>query len=371
MFPRVALLMCGTLLLFAFGSSTGEASANEAAAGVSIVNGRTTTIAKWPWQVALTVSRKAAPNRPTSRRFFCGGAVLAPTLVVTAGHCVADLKPRQVRRLEIVSGRTRLNSNLGEVSRVVQRIMPRTPSGRLRYRTILGIADWDIALLRLATPVSAEPIRIAGPDEAASWAPGQVAWTTGWGITRGYTNKVSKTLRVATQVILTDALCRRSDGVSFRSSTMNCIGGPAGNSSTCSGDSGGPLVVKTSLGYRLVGLTSYGDNGCRGFLPSVDTRIAGNAIREWVAATALRVAGVDVIGSGGEAAPVREWCRVPEIFGLTVRQAGSKLAARGCRLGRVRVDRWGAGPSRRVIGYSRIPGWFAPLGSRVNVWISP
>jgi beta-lactam-binding protein with PASTA domain len=85
----------------------------------------------------------------------------------------------------------------------------------------------------------------------------------------------------------------------------------------------------------------------------------------------MALEGVDVVGTGGSSPPVRDWCRVPVVFGLKVPQAAARLAARGCRLGRVTVDPYGVGPSGRVIGFSRIPGWLAPIGGRVNVWISP
>lgn len=376
---RAALIGCGTLILLlaplfappADAAATPGDLKEGADAGISIVNGQTTTIEQWPWQVGLTAARRVAPDASTSRRFFCGGSVLAPRLIITAGHCVADLKTQQVRRIEIVSGRTRLNSNEGEIAGVVERIMPRSPSGRLRYRNVAGTADWDVALLRLDKPLSAEPIKIAGADESAAWAPGQPAVTTGWGITKGYGKRVSPQLRLARQVIMPDGVCKRADGVSFRKTTMNCLGGPGGHSSTCNGDSGGPLVVQTSLGYRLVGLTSFGDGGCRGFVPSVDARVAADPIRGWVARTALRLEGVDVLGSGGSAPPVQEWCRMPEVFGMKVPQARRMLLARGCQLGKVRVDPFAAGPKGRIVGYSRLPGWLAPLGGRLDVWISP
>ncbi|HRV61014.1 MAG TPA: serine protease [Solirubrobacterales bacterium] len=379
MVNRAALSGCGLLaatllvILFAVPSPAGASSTalKSQGATASIVNGRNTTIGEWPWQVALTVSRQVAPRALTSRRFFCGGSILAPRLVITAGHCVADLNRRQIRRIEIVSGRTRLNSNRGEVARVTGLRMPVDSAGKRRYKTLLGAADWDVALLTLATPLSSEPIKLAGPDEAGTWSPGHIAWTTGWGITKAFANRVPANLQVATQVLMGKGLCRRTDGIAFQATRMVCIGGPRGHTSACNGDSGGPLVVATSEGYRLVGLTSYGDGACRGFVPSVDTKVSGVPIRNWVRVTAMNLTGRDVVGSGGTAGPVRQWCKVPAIFGLKTVQAKRRLEAANCRLGRVRTDPWGAGRSGRVIGYSRLPGWLAPSGFKLNVWVSP
>ncbi|MCB8914967.1 MAG: serine protease [Thermoleophilales bacterium] len=376
---RVALFGCGllaamlvvTVLAVPSHAGAGTRATAGSGASASIVNGHDTTIDQWPWQVALTVSRRVAPGTLTSRRFFCGGSVLAPRLVITAGHCVAELNRRQIHRIEIVSGRTRLNSNRGQIARVTGLRMPVNASGKRRYRALMGAADWDVALLTLATPLSAEPIKLAGPDETEAWSPGHIAWTTGWGITRAFADRVPARLQVTRQVLMGTGLCHRSDGVAFQAMRMVCIGGPRGHSSACNGDSGGPLVVETSAGYRLVGLTSYGDGACRGFVPSVDTKVSGRPIRDWVATSAMNLTGRDVIGSGGVGEPAKEWCRVPAVFGLKTRQAKQRLQASGCRLGRVRTDPWGAGRSGRVIGYSRLPGWLAPPGFKVNVWISP
>lgn len=364
------LLAAFALLVAAVDSSRAGAENTRDGATASIVNGLSTTISEWPWQVSLAMPRSAAPRWSTSQRSFCGGSILAPRLVITAAHCVADLGRRQIRRIEIVSGRTNLDSKKGQVVRVTGLRMPVNSSGKRRYRTILGAADWDVALLTLASPLSSQPIRIAGPGEEETWKQGSVAWTTGWGNISGYSNRVPARLQVARQVIMGNGLCRRADGVAFQPTRMLCFGGPGGNASACLGDSGGPLVVNTSDGYRLVGLTSYGDGVCRGTVPSVDTRVAGDPIRRWVARTALQLTGVDVLGSGATALPRPSWCKVPSLFGLKPSQAKQRLAAANCRLGAVRVDPWAPGRRGRIIGANRSWGWLAPAGFRVRVWIA-
>ncbi|MBN8865970.1 MAG: serine protease [Solirubrobacterales bacterium] len=371
---RAALLGCGLLLaltLFLPRADAAPGPAQGPKAGISIVNGRSTTIREWPWQVGIVVAQRVKPRALTSRRFFCGGSVLAPRLIITAGHCVSDLNLQKVRKLEVVSGRTRLNSNRGQVARVVDYRMARNPNtGHRRFRMVDGAADWDVALLVLDRPLDAEPIKIAGPDEAESWATGQKAWVTGWGVTKAFSKRVPARLQVADQVLMGKGLCRRSDGRSFRATTMTCVGGPGGHASSCNGDSGGPLMVETSDGYRLAGLTSYGDEACTGFIPSVYTRVAGDPIRSWVERTARNLVGADVVGSGGESPTPPRWCRVPSVIGLTTAKARVKLSAQGCRLGKVRRDRWGAGRTGRIDGMSRLPGWLARPGSRIAVWVS-
>lgn len=339
-------------------------------AGISITNGKPARIADWPWQVAVARRPAGKGKRNTPRaRTRCGGTVIAPDLVLTAGHCVASIRRSRAGRLEVISGRTWLNSKAGQVTRVRDILMPTDANGKRRYREQYGSADWDIAMLRLRRPVAVTPIKLAGPDEYRAWAPGQTVYTTGWGVTRADSGVPSPRLRVARQVMLKGKVCRLDNGRSFRVKTMNCHGGPGGNASACFGDSGGASVAPVGGEYRLVGLTSFGDDFCRGAYPSVDTRVSGRVIREWVASQAISLSGVDVVGSGGEVPDPPAWCRVPHLGGLTLGQARSKLRQNRCRLGRVARDRYSYGRKGRISGTNRFPGWLAPVGYRLRVWL--
>lgn len=343
---------------------------NSSAAQISIVNGKTTTIKEWPWQVALTGSKTVSPQSTTRARFFCGGSLLTPEIVITAGHCVADLKPKQIRRLEIVSGRTHLNNDsAGTVVGVKELLMPLRPDGKRKYKAYYGVADWDVALLRLKSPIDGPTIKIAGEDEAESWSPGQVVSTTGWGVTGPDNSKASNILRVARQVMLPDGVCRQANGNIFKKKTMNCMGAPSINASSCFGDSGGPLVSSVGSEYRLVGLTSFGDASCRPAIPSVDTRIAGTPIRRWIQDTVLELTGIDPIGSGGVPPVPRTWCRVPDIFGMKLGEARSAVKSAGCRVSRVNRTKVRFGRKGRVVGSSFFPGWLTPVGTGVKVYV--
>src|SRR5512132_3281995 len=53
-----------------------------------IVGGNPTTIAEWPWQAAVTLNPALFPVGNALDRLICGGSLVAPTIIVTAAHCV-------------------------------------------------------------------------------------------------------------------------------------------------------------------------------------------------------------------------------------------------------------------------------------------
>jgi len=370
---RAASLCCGILVLLALGASADRAEAAKTAspgASISIIGGKATPIEAWPWQVALTAGGQARRNVATRELYFCAGSLIAPDLVITAAHCIADLSRSQRRQIKIVSGRSRLNSRVGATAYVTKVSIPRFRDGRSKYSSSFNRASWDVALLKLKRKLPGEPIMLPGATEDRLVTPGRLVRTTGWGVTNSFNALGSATLRVATQVILPDAACSRENGPGYQPLSMICLGAPAGNSSSCFGDSGGPMVARLSTGWRLIGVTSFGDAFCTPTVPSVDTRVAGLSIRAWVRQQSLRLSGYDPIGVGGVAQPLPRWCRIPKLSGRSVPDAKRALRNAGCRLGRVAPDRYGWGRRGRV-SVARLPqDWLAPIGARIGVWVN-
>ena len=168
-----------------------------------------------------------------------------------------------------------------------------------------GTLEWDAVFLELASTASAPaaPIKIAGPDETATWAPGRTAFVTGWGSTNSGGTNFPDNLREGQIEMISDAACGSSSvyGSEFFPETMVCAGFLAGGVDTCIGDSGGPLVVPLfGGGFRLVGSTSWGFSCAQPNAPGVYARLGDTPLRSALAAGILEVAGVNVLGSGGE-----------------------------------------------------------------------
>jgi hypothetical protein len=293
-----------------------------------IVGGTTTTIEQWPWQVAVAASPDVVPGNGYQRQ-FCGGSLVAPTVVVTAAHCVYDFGVDAddcseagegfnfpAGDFSAITGRTRLSSSQGQEIAVAELYYFAAGSGGQPTAVAQSTAGsnglyscetsaWDVALLQLASPSSSSAIHVAGPDEAAVWTAGSTAYITGWGDLAENAGNYPDDLQAGQVQIVADSTCGSSGvyGATFISSVMLCAGNyPQGGVDTCQGDSGGPLVVPaeigSGLGYRLVGDTSFGLGCARPGFPGIYGRLAGEPIRGAVGTAVAQIGGVDPIGSG-------------------------------------------------------------------------
>ncbi len=211
----------------------------------AIIGGTAAASDTWPAMVALIDARIASPLQGQ----FCGGSLIGPTWVLTAGHCVDDATPGD---LQVLAGTVTLVAGSGDrvgVNRIV--IHPGyDPQTQVN----------DLALVELARqPSGSSPVRIAGVDDADLTSPGTVATTLGWGATAivpaigDYPSRLQQT----TLPIQPGAACVSTLGTAFVAELMVCAGTATRN--TCLGDSGGPLLARTIDGqYVAVGVTSFG-----------------------------------------------------------------------------------------------------------------
>jgi hypothetical protein len=274
-----------------------------------IVGGGTTTITEWPWQVAITADPEFFSGNGFQRQ-FCGGSLVAPTIVVSAAHCFFDVfkgvpghdfDPPDL--FAAITGRTQLSSSAGQEIEVGTYFVFVDGSGDPLYNP--NTNDWDVVFAQLASPSpssNSTPIQIAGADEAAFWAPGnENAWATGWGTVSSGGSR-SDTLREVNIDRIADSTCgsATSYGGDFHPETMVCAGEIAGGQDTCQGDSGGPLVTPIGGGvFRLIGDTSWGIGCALANLPGVYGRVAEDPMCSALQEGIQGVAGVNVVGPGG------------------------------------------------------------------------
>lgn len=232
----------------------------------AIVGGAPADDGEYPWVAAIYTGGDPAEGQ------FCGGTLVAPTVVVTARHCVNDLLDNLTallpdvlgRRLRVVVGQTRLSSTAGE------RLTP-------RHVTLHPDTAVDIAVIELTSRSSRTPLRIAHATDAALIEPGTLATITGWGAT-SEGGAGSNDLLEAQVPIVSDGQCYAHYGGRTVPATELCAGYSEGGVDACQGDSGGPLMVPDPEGgFLLAGVTSWGDGCGRAHRPGVYAEVAAAA----------------------------------------------------------------------------------------------
>jgi secreted trypsin-like serine protease len=261
-----------------------------------VIGGTPTTTGTYPFMGAIVFRGVSA-----DQGLYCGGTLIAPTVVMTAAHCVAFSIPVLY---DVVFGRSTLSASDGERIPVVGISWdPKYSPDRLGN---------DVALLHLDhAPTGITPAPLLSAPKAALAAAGQPAKIVGWGATYSDDNGeiYPDQLRDGDVVMQSDAICDRDVGGIFEPATMTCAAAGATGQTTCHGDSGGPLLVDDSGTLTVAGITSFGLRCGSTTTPSVFTRVLG--VRSWLdsdpPAAPIQWGGVFVSGNvrvGGTASCV-------------------------------------------------------------------
>ncbi|MDQ0716213.1 secreted trypsin-like serine protease [Streptomyces luteogriseus] len=225
-----------------------------------VIGGNETTISTAPWMAQLHYyDDRGTSSTGDDIGFFCGGAVVAPTKILTAAHCVKGYN--WSANGAVVTGTSQLPSADGTDLHGGTATAVRRQWNHPSYSATT--IDNDIAVLTLGGPVKATPIRMTTSGDTTSYQTGTSAKVYGWGRTSSTSDDISETLKTATLPMQSDTTCSGAYGADFVKGHMVCAGKPAtgsdaGTVSACNGDSGGPLVVNN----RIVGVVSWGVTDC-------------------------------------------------------------------------------------------------------------
>ena len=197
----------------------------------------------------------------------CTGVLIAPDLVLTAGHCRAGIEYALVGTHDLGSG--------GEPIEIVDAVAH--PDLYVTY---------DVAVLTLARPAAVAPRPLALDCQVAGYLrEGAEAVIVGFGATDSWGTEWSDLLQRA-QTQITDPECVDLDaGCNAEVSPGGELMAGGDGVDSCVGDSGGPLYLRTPDGDLLIGITS------RAAIPAPSPCGGGgiyvrvDAIAEWIEAT--------------------------------------------------------------------------------------
>jgi secreted trypsin-like serine protease len=264
-----ALVLLAALIL----SATATAAPNPKATG-SVIGGHNAKIAEYP-SLAFIEGVQATAG------YACTGTVVAPRVILTAGHCVEDIESSSIVEPSLIAVATGV-ANL-------QKIQTTQISGVERVLAYPGFdpteLHGDAGLLILAAPVAAPPIALATAADAALYEPGDELTVAGWGIDNRSTDHAPNQLQAATVPIEEASHCKegtRRFYPFFDPSRQVCaLDAPHPHITTCHGDSGGPAIATRTDGTPVeIGVTSLGDGDCNPASPAVFTRV--DQISSWV-----------------------------------------------------------------------------------------
>ena len=241
------------VLAAALGVGAGPARADPAAPSPGgaphrgeIVGGDLVPDARFPWMVRLSMG--------------CGGALTAPRVVLTAGHCVTGSGPDT--SIEVTAGVTDLKAAGAVTARSVKVFRPTGFHGETSGD------DWAVVQLDRALDLPTLPLTSGGDRGLFT--------IMGWGQTKETSLRQQTKLRYATVPLVPDALCASEYaplGVELVPDDQLCAGGQ--NVDTCQGDSGGPMVRKDGYGeWVQVGIVSWGLGCGRTGYPGVYSQIS-------------------------------------------------------------------------------------------------
>ena len=230
-----------------------------------IVGGIEATPNEYPFTAYLYWSSGITSHR-------CGGALLSPTWVLTAAHCVSGYSASTFR---VAMGmHSRYGVNPYAQTSAIKRIINHPDYDG-------SVFDYDIALLELVTPMTMTAqvgLAVAGflPETSALYEDGASAVVAGWGTT-SYGGSSASVLRKVTVPIVSNGRC--DDGYvgigQPITDRMMCAGETSvGGIDACQGDSGGPLFTANAGTFTVIGIVSSGEGCALKDYPGIYTRVS-------------------------------------------------------------------------------------------------
>jgi secreted trypsin-like serine protease len=202
-------------------------------ASAPVVGGTTVPTGRWPDAVAVIGDTGT-----------CTGTLIAPDVVLTAGHC-AEIAPS-----EIVANTTDYGD--GGTSIAVERVIAYP-----QWQT-----SFDLAVLVLATPVANVTPRAVGTGcTYNNLGDGTMVHLVGFGLTNDDGSGTNTAMHEAMAPVIDPDCMNGGEGCREALQPGGEFVAGGGGTDSCFGDSGGPVYLDTPRGQILVGAVSRGVSG--------------------------------------------------------------------------------------------------------------
>uniref|UniRef100_A0A914WSW7 Uncharacterized protein n=1 Tax=Plectus sambesii TaxID=2011161 RepID=A0A914WSW7_9BILA len=228
-----------------------------------IVNGSPAVPGSWPWMISIAKDGEQ----------FCGGSLISPQWVVSAGHCLQGW-PKDPSQFRVKTGFYHAGSHDSTETDIAPAeiwIHPKWDG---------ALNGYDISLIRLSRPVPfpfntwTNTICLPRPWEVVP--DGQQCVTMGYGDTEGTGSQ--QVLNQLVVPVVAMSVCNDSQHYNGRlHDSQMCAGFEAGGAGPCGGDSGGSLACRRwDNRFAVQGMVSWGGgDGCAApHFPTVFVRIA-------------------------------------------------------------------------------------------------
>jgi trypsin len=255
----------------------------HAGAHMAVVGGQTAKPGTFPWMAYVLDVRGDDAEQ-------CSGTVVAPNLVLTAGHCAESVQTgvlNEAPGYQVVTGN--VDWDAPETERQVSGVTRVIVCSCFDRRTDVG----DVALLQLSTPTTAPVVTLASSPRG-----GTKALLAGWGQTYFSQAAQDESLQWAPTVVQQPERCEH-EAPPFSPASQICVmDTPSRQTGACQGDSGGPLLLPAPSvvgGMAQVGVADHVYGECATTSPSVFTSV--DAISAWVRGWAQALASAPAIST--------------------------------------------------------------------------